>query len=209
MPRNTPKMSSLPTIERIGSELTRIGLLTFRTSFFAGLTIFLVDVMTDRLAPSLVIAGLLDEAGHVATAIILMAAVTRRLTGTFTGTFIVAALVAVLAIDIDHVPREVFGWAGITAGAPRPYPHSLITPLITGMWALRARHSGRDLAAGLTFGLLTHLLRDAATGSGLALFWPLTKRVVEMTYAFYVGILLVALLRTWLMARHREVPPTP
>lgn len=204
MPRNMPRRSFLPTIEHIGSELTSIGLLTFRTSFYAALTIFLVDVMTDRLAPSLVIAGLLDEAGHVATAIILMAAATRRPTGTF----ILAALVAVVAIDIDHVPREVFGWAGITAGAPRPYPHSLITPLITGMWALRARHSGRDLAAGLTFGLLTHLLRDAATGSGLALFWPLTKRVVEMTYALYVGILLVALLRTWLMARHREVPPT-
>lgn len=197
LPRNTPRGSVLPAIDRIGSDLARLGLLSLRTSVFAALTIFLVDVIADRLALPLAVAGVLDEVAHVATAIVVMTATTRRRTGLF----VVGVLVAAWAIDIDHVPREVFGWDGLTAGAPRPYTHSLATPLITSVWALCGPRTGREFAVGLAFGLVTHFLRDAATGNGLALFWPLTKRPVEISYSVYVGSLVACLLRTRLVAR--------
>jgi len=188
-------MTVSATIERIGSGLAHRGLLSFRTSVFATLTIVLVDTITDRLVPPLVLAGVLDEAGHVATAIVMAAAITRGRTGAF----IVAVLLAAWAIDIDHVPGEILGWDGLTAGAPRPYTHSLIILLIAGAWALWEQRPHRDVAAGLTFGLLSHFVRDAASGTGLALFWPLTKRPVEIPYPIYVGILAACLLRTWLV----------
>jgi membrane-bound metal-dependent hydrolase YbcI (DUF457 family) len=136
--------------------------------------------------------GLLDEPAHLATcAIALLAA--AALTGARPpARFVTAALVAGVAIDIDHIPGYL-GSHALAGSLPRPYTHSLllVAVLVVIGWASR-RRDVRQVSLGLAFGVSAHLLRDLATGPGVPLVWPLSSGVVAVPYASFAVALVLA-----------------
>jgi inner membrane protein len=144
--------------------------------------------------------GLLDETGHLATAVLLLAVLP---TAWLTGPFAAGALAASVLIDFDHLPQELGSYA-ITEGTLRPYPHSLLSPLVVLAAALLARGRARVVLLGAVAGLASHLLRDAATGGGLPLLWPVSIRDATMPYAVY-GAAVAGLAVLALAGRRRPV----
>jgi hypothetical protein len=129
--------------------------------------------------------GFVDEPAHLATCAVALLAVAAVLDSRLPTRFVVAALVAGVAIDIDHIPGYL-GWEGLAGSLPRPYPHSLV--LVVAFVALgfaSRRRSVRQVSLGLAFGISAHLLRDLATGPGVPLAWPLSSDVLSVPYAFF------------------------
>ncbi len=106
--------------------------------------------------------------------------------------FVVAALIASVAIDLDHVPAylgsHLFG-----GDLPRPGTHGLLLVLaLLGLAGALRRGPGRQITLGAAFGVSAHLLRDLATGPGVPMFWPVSDSVVAIPYAFFVAFLALA-----------------
>jgi membrane-bound metal-dependent hydrolase YbcI (DUF457 family) len=144
--------------------------------------------------------GLVDEPAHLATtglALLALAAIAGQRPA---ACFACAALAASVAIDLDHLPGYL-GWDVLAGGAGRPYPHGLLTVAVLLGSGLAARGRYRLVLLGFAFGLIAHLLRDSATGPGVALLWPLEGRAVAMPYAAYVGALVAMLLAVAIPAR--------
>jgi hypothetical protein len=151
--------------------------------------------------------ALADETCHVATALVVLGALTR-----FRGTppdpkFGWSLLACSVLIDADHLPQE-FGSSVLTAGTARPYFHALwiIAALIVAMvvaryWSQRAKAPASSttvyILAGAAWGVSAHFLRDVATAP-ISLWWPVTKAAVEVPYWWYVLALLVII----------AIPPT-
>lgn len=155
--------------------------------------IFAVDAVSARSSLSLPVAGALDECAHLATAILILAA----LRGSMPKAFVVGVLAGSIAIDVDHVPL-VLGWRFLTEGTSRPYTHSWVSPAAAAIASGRCK-SRQDILAGVAVGILTHFVRDAATGDGLALLWPMTTTSVRAPYWGYAALMiaLTALSGTW------------
>jgi membrane-bound metal-dependent hydrolase YbcI (DUF457 family) len=132
--------------------------------------------------------GLVDEPAHLATcavALLALAALGARLPARF----VAAALIASVAIDVDHIPGYL-GWDWMAGSLARPYSHSLTFVAGLAALGLLARNRNLRLASlGLAFGLAMHLLRDLATGPGVPLAWPLSSEIVSTPYAVFVGTL--------------------
>jgi membrane-bound metal-dependent hydrolase YbcI (DUF457 family) len=152
------------------------------------------DALLVPRAPSYTVLGLLDEPAHLATSLVLLAAITA--VAAWRGALVPAAFVAgvVLAgnlIDIDHAP-QVLGSDVITAGTPRPYSHSLLTLILLAVGWLSARglgwRRGAEIVAGAGIGVAGHLLRDLGTAP-VALFWPVSDRGVSIPYPAYLAAL--------------------
>jgi inner membrane protein len=177
------------------SNVSRIVLKPRRVALVAGLVavVAVADLLNAALAPP-VGPGLaaLDDPAHLATAAIALLAFRARRTG-----FVAAALVMSVAIDLDHLPRQL-GSDVLTSGTTRPYTHSLAGVLFLTLLALAATRR-RDIALGVAAGMAAHFLRDIATGGGLALFWPLTDAAVRVPYVVYaivvIGLAVVAVAR--------------
>lgn len=115
-------------------------------------------------------SGLLDEISHLATAalgLLVLACLVdlpRR--------FYAAALIASVAIDLDHIP-DYLGLLGDQA--QRPFTHSLATVAVfAGAAAASRRH--RAVLAGAAAGLILHFARDIAEGPpGVRMLWPLRQ----------------------------------
>jgi inner membrane protein len=119
------------------------------------------------------VTGALDEPAHLAfTALLLLVLVSFR---PLPVSFVVGALIASVAIDLDHLPSYL-GMTGFSAQpGGRPYTHSLVTVAAAGVVALAMRR-GRVAAAGVAVGLVTHFVRDVCEGSpGVSLLWPVTS----------------------------------
>jgi inner membrane protein len=129
--------------------------------------------------------GLLDEAAHFTTALLLLQAIPSKQRAKI----VLPALFASVAIDLDHVPQYL-GYYFLTAGTPRPYTHSLLTlvVLLTIAFAVR-RH--RYLFLGLALGVALHFLRDLAegNGNGIALLWPFTDHAFSYPHSTYVALM--------------------
>lgn len=173
---------------------------------FSALMIAGADLAFHIFRPAVVIAGLLDEPAHAATTLIILGA----LGWPGTRGFAVAALVASVAIDLDHIPQYL-GSHFLTAGTPRPYPHSLPTLLVVGSVAALSRGRVRCLALGSELGLIGHMLRDMAEPSsraGVALFWPVSDTNVRLPYVLYavvmVGLLALGLWRLAVRSRSTD-----
>jgi membrane-bound metal-dependent hydrolase YbcI (DUF457 family) len=133
--------------------------------------------------------AVVDEPAHLATGLLfLLALVTLMRSRRPAPSFISAAVVASVAIDLDHVPG-LLGWHGLTEGAPRPYTHSLVTPLALIVVGLMARGRARPIAFGAAFGVCAHLVRDLCTGPGVALLWPLSSAAVRLPYVVFALVL--------------------
>jgi inner membrane protein len=172
----------------------------------AALVIAVSDALRSTpLGGSVAVDGVLDEIAHLGTGVLILGAL-----GPLVGVgFAVGVLAGSVLIDADHLPQYL-GTNVITAGTPRPYPHSLLTVLLVGVViAVAPRY--RAVAGGVALGLLVHLVRDMAEpSSGVALLWPLSSRSFSMPYAFYlaaVGLMLLVGLG-WLFRRNDGSHPS-
>ena len=138
----------------------------------------------DRSAPfSILGTGLLDEPAHLATGALGLLVVAcfidvpRR--------FYVAAMIASVAIDIDHIPL----YLGLLGNEDqRPVTHSLATVIVVaGAAVVWRRH--RAMLAGIVTGLLIHFARDIAEGPGVRMLWPLQDTAWTASYRWFLGMI--------------------
>ena len=140
----------------------------------------------DRRVPfTILISGLLDEPAHLATAalgLLVLACfidVPRR--------FYVAALIASVAIDLDHIPL----YLGLLGNQDqRPVTHSLATVIVfVGAALVSRRH--RAVLAGVATGLVLHFARDIAEGPpGVRMLWPLQDTAWTASYWWFLGMII-------------------
>lgn len=170
------------------------------------LTGLLVIVAIDRVIWSMTMPramfGVCDEIAHLATALLIVDSF--RQAGRRPGyRFVCAVAVGSTAIDVDHVPMELFGSDILTHGTGRPFAH---TALIVGLVIAAATllpGTSRRFALGVGVGMALHLLRDCATG-GAPLLWPASTQSVTYPHAVYLTVLAVAAsVATLLQRRNR------
>jgi inner membrane protein len=106
--------------------------------------------------------------------------------------FVIAALIASVALDLDHVPGY-FNALFLTHGTPRPYTHSLMTVVLLVVVALVVENRWREVLLGLAVGTSLHLFRDMSEPdqAGVALFWPLSNAGFRLPYALYGSTMVV------------------
>lgn len=130
--------------------------------------------------------AVVDETAHVATALIAVICFFPQ-----AGIrMVVGAVLGSTAIDLDHLPAMA-GSLILTAGTNRPYTHSMTTVVLVTFLGFALPSLLRPFVWGVTFGVLSHLLRDMATG-GVPLFWPLATFRVVVPYHLYFVVLVAA-----------------
>jgi inner membrane protein len=128
--------------------------------------------------------GPLDETAHLLTALIVLWALGRRACDRF----LIPALVASVAIDLDHVPGQL-GHYFLTRGTSRPYTHSLLSVVVVLAVSVLWR-SRRDVMLGIAIGLAIHFWRDMAEGdAGVALLWPFSDHSFRLAHAVYLIVM--------------------
>lgn len=165
--------------------------------------VLVLDVMLSRL-PTRPLAGVVDEAAHLATGTVVLAAwhAPQR-------EFACGLAAGSVLIDVDHVPELWDRARWLRPRGVRPLPHTLATP---GLAAWRAARSQSGCWRGAAVGLTAHLLRDLATGrTRVALLWPLSRRPFSIRYRTYVALLALLALRAGrarpVVAGHRPTRP--
>jgi inner membrane protein len=114
-----------------------------------------------------VVMAVLDEPAHLLTAWLILAALPGGLLKRGLGRW---ALVASVAIDLDHIPLYLWGREFSVDG--RPPTHSPAFVLVLLAIAALLRRTGRERVVGIALGIALHLVRDLATGPGVPLLWP-------------------------------------
>jgi hypothetical protein len=143
------------------------------------------DALNRRVPFHLLSTGPLDEVAHLATAalgLMVLACLIDALRR-----FYVAALIASVAIDLDHVPL----YLGLLNDGQRPVTHSLAAVVVfAGAAAVSRRH--RAVLAGIATGLVLHFARDIAEGPpGVQLLWPVDGRAWTASYWWFLGMIIV------------------
>lgn len=158
---------------------------------------------SQRAGDSVVPGGPLDETAHLLTTLLVVWALGRRTSERY----LVAALIASLAIDVDHVPDRL-GIDWITAGTPRPYTHSLLTIVVVLLAAAWWRRR-RTVLVGVALGLGIHFWRDLAEpASGVSLLWPVSRHSFSFSHGGYLGMMLaVVLIDAWRCRSPRPFGP--
>jgi inner membrane protein len=133
-------------------------------------------------------SGVIDEAAHVLTTLLILWALGRRACERF----LVPALIASLAIDLDHIPGRL-GSDWLSAGAPRPYTHSLLTVLVA-LGAAVVWRRRRDVLLGVAIGLAIHIWRDLSdVAAGAWLLWPVSHHATRLPVAGYFAVMAATL----------------
>lgn len=131
----------------------------------------------------------MDEVAHLLTTLLVLWALGPRACRRF----LTPALVASVAIDLDHIPGQL-GATWLTTGTPRPYTHSLLTTVIVITIAVCWRRR-RDLLLGVAIGLSIHFWRDLGEGgSGVSLLWPVSYHSFQYPHGIYVVVMVVVVL---------------
>jgi membrane-bound metal-dependent hydrolase YbcI (DUF457 family) len=128
--------------------------------------------------------GPVDEAAHLATAALGLLVLIRFVDAP--RRFYAAALIASVAIDLDHLPLYL-GLLGDPA--QRPITHSLSTVAVF-VAAAAANRRHRAVLAGVATGLVLHFARDIAEGyPGVRVFWPLQGASWMVSYRWFLGLI--------------------
>ncbi len=162
--------------------------------------------------------GIIDEPAHVATALVVLGAITRFRGYPPEPKFGWTMLVCSVSIDLDHLPAE-FGSYMLTNGTPRPYTHALWTVIVLALAWAGARYfviqSGKPrpamveiVLAGAAWGIAAHYLRDIATAQ-MSLWWPITDMAVQMPYCCYVATLFLIIASPPMRRREIAVEHSP
>jgi membrane-bound metal-dependent hydrolase YbcI (DUF457 family) len=130
--------------------------------------------------------GPLDEVAHLATAALGLLVLARFIDAP--RRFYVAALIASVAIDADHIPL----YLGLLGNqAQRPVTHSLSSAAVFVAAAAASRRH-RAVLAGVATGLVLHFARDIAEGyPGVRVFWPLQDTSWMVSYRWFLGMIVV------------------
>jgi inner membrane protein len=130
--------------------------------------------------------GPVDEVAHLATAALGLLVLARFIDAP--RRFYVAALIASVAIDADHIPL----YLGLLGNqAQRPVTHSL-SAVAVFVAAAAASRRHRAVLAGVATGLVLHFARDIAEGyPGVRVFWPLQDTSWMVSYRWFLGMILV------------------
>jgi membrane-bound metal-dependent hydrolase YbcI (DUF457 family) len=130
--------------------------------------------------------GPVDEIAHLSTAALGLLVLAcfidapRR--------FYVAALIASVAIDLDHIPMYL---RLLGNQDQRPVTHSLSTLAVFAAAAAASRRH-RAVLAGVATGLVLHFARDIAEGyPGVRVFWPLQDTSWMVSYRWFLGMIVV------------------
>lgn len=152
----------------------------------AGIVLLAVDQAAYLTVGSLVVLQApLDWIAHLLTTALIV----WGLVPGMRNRVLVPALIASVAIDIDHIPGRLgYGW--LTAGTSRPYTHSLTTVVVLLLCAGLVRHARAPLL-GVALGVASHLWRDLAepVHAGVALVWPISDGPCEVAQTVYLGSL--------------------
>jgi membrane-bound metal-dependent hydrolase YbcI (DUF457 family) len=136
--------------------------------------------------------ALIDEPAHLMTCALVLLAALALTDIKPPWRFVVAALVASMAIDLDHLPGYL-GSDALTGSMPRPYTHSLLmVGILAALGAAAKRRQHKQILLGVAFGVGAHLLRDLATGPGIAFLWPAVAAPIKIPYVLYVATLVTA-----------------
>ena len=184
------------------------------------LVLVVAIVITDRTIEwhgfSFVLRAMVDEPCHLATALVVLGAITRVRGTPPNPKFGWTMLACSVLIDVDHLPQE-FGSSILTAGTPRPYTHALWVVLALVMAIYVARYWSRcgpapmsttavQILAGAAWGVSAHFLRDVATAP-MSLWWPITNAPVEVPYWWYVLALVLIVAVPVVHPRHKSAGP--
>jgi hypothetical protein len=144
------------------------------------------DAAKRRIAFGVWTTGPVDEVAHLSTAALGLLVLIRFIDAP--RRFYVAALIASVAIDLDHIPLYL-GLLGDPA--QRPITHSLSTAAVFAAAAAVSRRH-RAVLAGVATGLVLHFARDVAEGyPGVRLFWPLQGTSWMVGYRWFLGLIVV------------------
>ena len=133
---------------------------------------------------SFIPGGPLDETAHLLTALIVLWALGPRICERF----MIPALIASVAIDLDHVPQYL-GDHFLTQGTPRPYTHSLLTIVVVLGLSLVWRRR-RDVLLGVALGLVIHFWRDLSeSNAGVSLLWPFSDHAFTLSHMSYLIVM--------------------
>jgi membrane-bound metal-dependent hydrolase YbcI (DUF457 family) len=173
-----------------------------RGIIIATIVFAIADTGDQLVGPSFLGMGLFDETAHVLTTLLVLWAIG----GVLFDRLLIPALVASVAIDLDHIPGEL-GYHFLTEGTPRPYTHSLLSIAVVLVAAyLWTRRS--EVLLGIAVGLGIHFWRDMAEpGSGVALFWPFSDASCSYSHVLYLiamGLVIVLGMRRSLRCRVRR-----
>lgn len=200
---NQTKMATL-LLQSIWAEGVFDCIARFAAKRPVGILLALYAFGTDRLIAwhtlPFGLMGMVDEPAHLATALIVLGAISRYRGRPPMPKFGWSLLVCSVFIDVDHLPAE-FGSYVLTDGTPRPFTHALWTVIVLMLaWSVArcltirsARHrpaTAELLLAGASWGLSAHFLRDIATAQ-MSLWWPITDMPVQVPYWWYMAALLV------------------
>ncbi len=155
------------------------------------LLVVAVDALRAQVPYSLLVDALTDELAHLATAALVLTALTDLRWQVAQRRFAAAVLVASVVIDVDHL--LLYAHVPHVDAGGRPFSHSLATVVVLTAVGL-AVPKWRPLVLGASTGVALHLLRDLGTGPGVPLWWPLTDASVRMPYALQLGVLSVCVL---------------
>jgi inner membrane protein len=130
--------------------------------------------------------GPIDEVAHLCVAALGLLVLARFIDAP--RRFYAAALIASVAIDLDHIPL----YLGLLGNeGQRPVTHSLFTVAVFAA-AVAASRRHRAVLAGVATGLVLHFARDIAEGyPGVLVFWPLQDTSWMVSYWWFLGMIVV------------------
>lgn len=153
----------------------------------AVVVVVMVDAIIRQNDLNIFALGVLDEMAHIGTAAIFAIAI-----GLHTHpALLIGSILGAVLIDVDHIPLYL-GANIVPDGTGRPFTHSLVSPVIVFFSSLVLSEWVRRFAWAAVGGLLTHLLRDSATG-GVPLWWPIRTSNVTIPYTIYLATLFLQL----------------
>jgi inner membrane protein len=163
------------------------------------------DAAKRRIAFGVWTTGPVDEVAHLSTAALGLLVLIRFIDAP--RRFYVAALIASVAIDLDHIPLYL-GLLGDPA--QRPITHSLSTAAVFVAAAAASRRH-RAVLAGVATGLVLHFARDIAEGyPGVRVFWPLQGTSWMVSYRWFLGLIVVLTAARLVLVRaglpHTRIP---
>ena len=143
------------------------------------------DALNRSVPFGLLSTGPLDEVAHPATAALGLMVLACLIDAP--RRFYVAALIASVAIDLDHIPL----YLGLLDNGQRPVTHSLATVVVFAVAAAVSRRH-RAVLAGIATGLVLHFARDIAEGPpGVRVLWPVDGRAWTASYWWFLGMIIV------------------